>query len=50
MVWAGEDAVESPQEESNERKPIMLTDPRQLGIATLGALRDHPRIERFRDF
>jgi len=23
---------------------------RQLGIATLGTLRDHPRITRFRDF
>lgn len=29
---------------------VALTDPRQLGIATLGTLRDHPRIGRFRDF
>jgi len=27
-----------------------LTDLRQLGIATLGTLKDHPRIKRFRDF
>jgi len=30
--------------------PVDLTDPRQLGVATLGTLRDHPRIARFRDF
>ena len=54
MVWAGEDEVERPDlkpgEESNERDVVRLTDPRQLGIATLGTLKDHPRIERFRDF
>jgi predicted ATPase len=55
-VWAGEDAVgeEDPNEitveESNQRVRVELTDPRQLGIATLGTLRDHPRIGRFRDF
>lgn len=30
--------------------PVALTDTRQLGIATLGSLRDHPRIAHFRDF
>ena len=35
---------------SNARLPVALTDTRQLGIATLGTLRDHPRITRFRDF
>jgi predicted ATPase len=50
QVWAGEEAVEIEGEESNERMPIALTDMRQLGIATLGTLRDHPRITRFRDF
>jgi predicted ATPase len=49
-VWAGEEAVEVEGEESNERLPVALTDMRQLGIATLGTLRDHPRITRFRDF
>jgi predicted ATPase len=49
-VWAGEEAVEIEGEESNERMPVALTDMRQLGIATLGTLRDHPRITRFRDF
>jgi predicted ATPase len=50
QVWAGEEAVEIEGEESNERMPVALTDVRQLGIATLGTLRDHPRITRFRDF
>lgn len=27
-----------------------MTDNRQLGIATLGTLKEHPRIKRFRDF
>ena len=49
-VWAGDEAVEVEGEESNERMPVALTDIRQLGIATLGTLRDHPRIARFRDF
>jgi predicted ATPase len=49
-VWAGEEAVDIEGEESNERKLVALTDTRQLGIATLGTLRDHPRITRFRDF
>ncbi len=49
-VWAGEDALETEGEESTARLHVALTDPRQLGIATLGTLRDHPRITRFRDF
>lgn len=50
QVWAGEDALDIPQEESNLRESVHLTDTRQLGIATLGTLRDHPRIAKFRDF
>ena len=50
FVWAGEDAVEVEGEESREKAPVELTDLRQLGIATLGTLKDHPRIGRFRDF
>jgi predicted ATPase len=49
-VWAGEEAVDIEGEESNQRMPVSLTDMRQLGIATLGTMRDHPRIARFRDF
>lgn len=50
MVWSGEEAVESEAEEDRAREPVVLTDLRQLGIATLGTLREHPRIKRFRDF
>jgi predicted ATPase len=62
-VWAGEDALEIEDDESDARLPVVLderwpvalmpvalTDTRQLGIATLGTLGDHPRITRFRDF
>ncbi|MBL8635481.1 MAG: AAA family ATPase [Myxococcales bacterium] len=53
-VWAGEDAVGEDEaqssEEDNTQTPVELTDPRQLGIATLGTLKEHPRIKRFRDF
>lgn len=49
-VWAGEDAVEGTEEEDRTRSTVELTDLRQLGIATLGTLKEHPRIKRFRDF
>jgi predicted ATPase len=50
-VWAGEEAVEATGgEEDKAREDVELTDMRQLGIATLGTLREHPRIKRFRDF
>ncbi|WP_284323121.1 AAA family ATPase [Dyella acidisoli] len=50
-VWAGEDAVEvEGGEEDRSQTPVELTDLRQLGIATLGTLKEHPRIERFRNF
>lgn len=49
-VWAGEEAVEQENEEDNTQMPVELTDLRQLGIATLGTLKEHPRIKRFRDF
>ena len=38
------------QEESAEREPVELEDARKLGIATLGALKQHPRISAFRQF
>ena len=50
LVWAGEDALELVGEEDPTREPVELTDLRQLGIATLGTLKEHPRIKRFRDF
>jgi len=49
-VWAGEEAVEVQGEEDRAQTPVELTDTRQLGIATLGTLKEHPRIKRFRDF
>ncbi|MCL2324966.1 MAG: AAA family ATPase [Proteobacteria bacterium] len=63
LVWKAEDAglQEQPtaqsldidklmHEESNERETIELEDNRKLGIATLGALKQHPRISAFRNF
>ncbi len=32
------------------RSPVELTDSRKLGIATLGSLKEHPRIAKFRRF
>ena len=49
-VWAGEDAVEIEGEEDRTQESVELTDLRQLGIATMGTLKEHPRIKRFRDF
>ena len=37
-------------EESQETETIELLDKRRLGIATLGALKQHPRISAFREF
>ena len=37
-------------EESKETEVVELDDPRKLGIATLGALKQHPRISAFRRF
>jgi predicted ATPase len=60
-VWAGEEEVEEEEdeglialghsaEEDRAKATVELTDLRQLGIATLGTLKEHPRIKRFRDF
>ena len=38
------------ERESGETEDIELDDPRKLGIATLGALKQHPRIAAFRRF
>jgi predicted ATPase len=38
------------REESKETEVVELDDPRRLGIATLGSLKQHPRISAFRQF
>ena len=38
------------EEESRETELVELNDKRKLGIATLGALKQHPRISLFRQF
>jgi len=42
--------AEAKAEESKESEVVELDDKRKLGIATLGALRQHPRISAFRRF
>ncbi len=42
--------AEPEAEESRESEVVELDDKRKLGIATLGALRQHPRISAFRRF
>ena len=48
-----EDLILSPEEisvVSKEAEDVKLQDKRKLGIATLGALQQHPRISKFRHF
>jgi len=40
----------SDKEESSEKELVELEDKRKLGIATLGSLKQHPRISSFRRF
>ncbi|WP_276836149.1 AAA family ATPase [Megasphaera stantonii] len=56
-VWKGnadgtqEDDVKNIlREESNDSEAVSMDDKRKLGIATLGALKAHPRIAAFRKF
>jgi predicted ATPase len=55
-VWSGKESLSSHQSENlaevedPESQDVKLTDPRRLGIATLGTLREHPRIAIFREF
>ena len=42
--------IESAEKESAETEIVQLEDPRRLGIATLGSLKQHPRIAAFRRF
>lgn len=39
-----------PSEETKETEVVELSDVRKLGIATLGSLKQHPRIAKFRRF
>lgn len=41
---------DEPVEESKEREKVELSDKRKLAIATLGSLKQHPRISDFREF
>jgi predicted ATPase len=64
IVWKGEhagidessgqlalqDIDKLMREESNETEAVELEDNRKLGIVTLGALKQHPRISAFRQF
>ena len=44
------DMDKSVEEDDDGREGIELDDKRKLGIATLGAMKDHPRISKFRRF
>lgn len=62
-AWKGEESYSSTSEETHldkgdlrsleetaEKTAIELTDKRRLGVSTLAALKDHPRIDRFVKF
>lgn len=42
--------IAQEEEESKETEVVELEDKRKLGIATLGSLKQHPRISQFRKF
>ncbi len=42
--------LEEENQEIGEKVDVELADPRQLGIVTLGELREHPRIVKFKNF
>lgn len=44
------DVNDQANQESDDSEFVRLDDPRRLGIATLGALKQHPRISAFRRF
>ncbi len=46
-AWSGEESFEG---EEPGRVDVELADPRRLGVATLGTLKAHPRIAKFRKF
>ncbi len=50
LAWAGAEATSEEGEETAASQSVELTDIRQLAVATLGTLKEHPRIADFRDF
>ncbi|MDR1053455.1 MAG: AAA family ATPase [Planctomycetaceae bacterium] len=44
------DILSDKRQKKTDRKNIELTDNRKLGIATLGVMREHPRISKFREY
>ncbi|MDR0948593.1 MAG: AAA family ATPase [Lachnospiraceae bacterium] len=42
--------LEEEDKEIGEKVEVELADPRQLGVVTLGELREHPRIVNFKNF
>ncbi len=42
--------IDDVKEESKEREVVELSDKRKLGISSIGALKQHPRISAFRQF
>lgn len=42
--------LEEENQEIGEKVDVELADPRQLGIVTLGELKEHPRIVKFKNF
>lgn len=42
--------LEEEDKEIGEKVEVELADPRQLGVVTLGELREHPRIVKFKNF
>lgn len=46
-AWAGES---TPEKEGSERVKVHLADPGRLAIATLGQLKEHPRIQNLREY
>jgi predicted ATPase len=52
MAWKGgrEGAQDGTAAEADEGVEVELDDKRKLGVATLGALKEHPRIAQFRRF
>lgn len=45
-----EELIESAKHESADSEEVKLSSPRELGVATLGSLVQHPRIAAFRHF
>lgn len=50
LFFDSEEQQEDHSEEIAEKESVELEDKRKLGIATLGALKQHPRISAFRSF